>query len=419
MRTKEVEMRCARSIALTVLAALVLTASVAADSASAVPTTLCKTGTYSPYCKTEDRYPEGTAFEATSSEVKLTASVLFVPIPISCESAMAGKFGKSGEPMSVTVTSWTLSGCHVTESTIACTASPVESGPYAGTLAWTEYWNGNLAVGTGSESPPGWTVSCPTEGNTTGVENCTFTFRPTLTMKGGNPPTVSASKQSMGVSAGKGCEAQSATFKGTYTMTAPTIAFVARQESPPTPTTGLCKKVEVCEAPNLYPAKTELKAESGEVTFTMPKEFAWGNVKCSESAITAKSKEAYGEPLALETTQFSLGKCRLFNGTGEDCTVTSVTMWQGSLARTPETANGKWQGSGTWSLQCLGNGLNCSMLTTKGASMTIRGGNPAKLEVNNVGVEVKCEGRETVFGSLVGTYTFTSPSAFYVEDVVR
>jgi hypothetical protein len=401
--------KIARMIALAAIAALALSASLGAATASATPTALCKSGTDSPYCKSEDRYPANTALKASSSGFTMASDLGGVTCS---ESALeAETSAESGEPLPIALSAWTFGGCKY-ENGSSCSKVTMLNMPSTASLTRTTSWNGTLTLGNGSEEgQPRVRIVC------SGYVNCSWAL-PSLSFEAGNPahltiPGVLMSESGSGVI----CP-ESVSFSGTYTLNSPLIAFAARAEAPPSPTTGLCKGLELyCEPGNLYPKGTEIKAASTAVTFENGS-YGYGDLTCGESSLVAKTNAAYGEPLSLENTQFTLGGSCHFNGSSTTCTMTNQSPYIGSLSRTGGSASGAWKGGGaSWRQACAGI-ISCTFTIASGSTITIEGGSPGAVKLKKVKLEISgslCPKTS----SLSGTYSVSTPNPFWVTDVER
>jgi hypothetical protein len=167
-----------------VASAIAVAACFAVPDASAV--TLCKEAKNP--CPEASRYPSGTAFSASlreKTDLQITTSIG----TITCStSTFAGKTTSTGTaPLTGTVTSMNLFGCHLASS--ACTFTAINL-PYAATFwAIAAVGNGTLRLENGGTGRPSLAMECGT------FINCTFGF-PTLlvAVTGGNPATGSVNQ---------------------------------------------------------------------------------------------------------------------------------------------------------------------------------------------------------------------------------
>lgn len=335
-------MKTIRLIGLAALAALALAASLGSASASAASTTLCKTSTYSPYCKAEERYPAGTALQAFSSNVKLELSSGKAEWPtVECsESYLAGETGSAAEPLGVQLSEWTLEGCTLGGSGNCHVEEALE---VPGTIAWTSGDNGTLSV-----SNVSWNVSCGAN------LNCNYAL-PHPTLQGGSPASIVASKQSLTITGGYLCSTE-AKFSATYSVSSPKPAYVAKAESPPSIGVVLCKTEEntVCQEADRYPSGTMIEGEASNLrieSYPMA-------MSCKEASFTAKTLAAKGTPLPIEITSVPLSECEIPSYSSK-CSVTTSNLSSKGMAIGGSKGDGQLSVHADWYAKC-GSSINCT-----------------------------------------------------------
>jgi len=294
-------MRIARTLGLAALAALVMAVGIGSGSALAAKTTLCKSSADSPYCETADRYAEGTLIKSSSTNAAIEVGG---GLSIKCTgSTLEVEKKADGEPMGAYPVKWSLEGCKLGPAN--CSSEEVRSSPSGG-LAWTEADDGTLSV-----SNLQWKIICG------GSLNCTF-GTPSVTVKGGSPPSITATKQVVSKS-GSICP-KAPTFTATYSVSSPSVAAVAKAEAPPPPPTVLCKTNEsYCPAPYRYPSGTNIEAAASNFSIEIN---GGSKITCKESKLTAKTLAEYGSPLPVEASSMTLGQCYLG---GLSCSKSQVT----------------------------------------------------------------------------------------------
>ena len=401
-------MKIARTIGLAAIAATAFMASVGASSAIGAETTLCKTGGESPYCESKNRYPAETALETSSSTFKINTELL----TISCESTLKGKVdAESGKPLPVTVSAWTFTKCGINKAMTNCPSTTIKNLPFAGSLSRTTGWNGVMTVGAGGSGEPRLYAHCLS------FLDCEWALEPSISVEGGNPAHLAVTSGKLTPVGGYLCP-EEASIEAAYAISSPGGAWVARAESPPAPTTGLCKEFESpCEQVHLYPKGTKIAATSNNLVIDIDNEV--GDYVCSGSSLEAETTAASGEPLPITNSSFSLGTCKLGNLSGT-CTANTEALYTGSLSRTPLTASGAWKGGGAkWRLKC-GAYIQCTYSIPSNSTLTLEGGNPAVIRAKEVKLNIAEEG-----GVLCGTkaylsadFTLSSPKPVWVTDVV-
>lgn len=400
-------MKVIRKAGLAGVLALAALAVVSVASATATSSTLCKNSTNSPYCKTEDRLAKGTAIAAstTSLEIKTTTPV----VSVSCaESGLAGETTtQSGEPMSLSVASFSIGKC--TTLGKACTITADSTPPYSSSLAWTDHANGSLTIGSEVGGKPAWRVQCGE------IIDCHYELNSSLQLKGGASGNIVASGASLKNLKGTICP-KSAVMNATYKVTSPSGLYVARAQSPPAETTGLCKANDYyCEPADLYPSGTSLEGTSTNIKFDMPAGYALGDMTCDSGSASTKTLAAYGQPLPLEHAFFGFGHCGF--SAPENCQVTQLTGYSGSVSRS--SGYGLWKGSG-WQLKmnCIGY-FECTFTVANESTIWIIPGGPGALSLAvpmNVSGGVLCP--KSV--SFLASYPLTSPSgSLFITDVTR
>lgn len=289
-----------RRIGLAAAVALVVMALGGPVSAFASETTICKSAEDTPYCKSEDSYPSGTTFKATSSKVTIAGDGGVI---IECsESALEGQTtAASGDAVPLTL-DWTLDSC-TNNYKQKCTTEVVEGG-YDGSLKRTSEQGGTLTVAlTGFPEGPGWHLNC--EGSW-----CSLEFNPTnpaLSFDGGASAEVTATTVPM-KSFGPWwwCPSYNPTFTATYTVDSPEPAYLAAPATVESHT-RLCKVDESpCQIGNTYPLGTMIEAEAPTLK-VQSKNFT---IDCGKSTLSAKTQAVGAEPLPLGNVTFSLSGCK-------------------------------------------------------------------------------------------------------------
>jgi hypothetical protein len=380
-----------------------LVAFVGVGSAYAFETTMCKTGTETPYCASENAYPSGTILAAETSKIRIATSI----VNITCSSQLkAETTSQAGAPLPLKMLSWTFSSCH-DESEGKCTAS-VSNLPSNGSLTRTNSWNGTLDAGSGGSGEALLSAQCGA------FIQCNWDAA--IGFEGGTPAFVDTT---LVAKSGALCP-KTATLEGhSYTFTSPlTHVFLAVPGKRPAKTTGFCKTFEeYCEPANLYPAGTVLNGKSTNFTINTPAGYGGGNFTCKSTTIKAETTAAYGEPLGMNSSEIAPAECEWSFG---PCGLVSEGSFTGSVHRTT-IPDGLWEGGGlSWRTKC-GASLACTFTVKSGSALTVEHGTPGKITMNKVPLTVKAETTicpESATAS--GTFTFTSPSGgFFVSDVLR
>jgi len=392
-------------LGLAVLAALALTALIGAGSAMAAETTLCKTATVSPYCQSEDRYQTGVALDASTNKISNFVSSSLGDIRCKSEIDAETKAG-SGEPLPVSISSWSLQGCNL-GGTQCATATITNLLPFSGSLAWSTGWKGEIPV-KGKDPGARLFITCG------GILHCEWAFDPTITVEGGNPPTMTASEASLEKVSGLLCP-KVASLSATHTVSSLGIAFVARAEAPPAPTTGLCKAFQSpCEQPNLYPKATAFSAESSN--FSIENDTAPGGFVCSTVTLNGQTGAASGEPLPTNSSQlYPVSGCMIKGWIS--CTGEALSSSSGSLSHIASSVNGSWKvGAIKWSFIC-GGFIKCTYTIPANSTLTFEGGNPATIRMKNIKLQIEGGSCGTT-ATVSGDFTVTSPKPLWVTDVV-
>lgn len=364
MLTREVKVRNVRIIVLAALAALALTAWGGAGSAFAFETTLCKTGTESPYCKSSDAYPAGSTLRWETEEVEITTSIENV----FCESQLNLETIKtSGSPsLPVRLTSWTFSECYAPSSGLSCEAS-VSNLPYQGSLTRTKSSNGTLNLGSGGTGEPLLSLTCQS-----GL-SCSWSAAELPYGDGGHLGDAALIKKS-----GFVCPTTASIQTHAYY---PTVAsFLAVPGERPPRTTSICRGFEeYCEPANLLAKGTLLIGTAADFTVKTPAGYGGGNFTCKSTNLTAETGAAYAEPLPVNSTEFFPKECTWgFGG----CEVPSVSQYKGSVSHS--NADGSWKGGGlSWQFRC-GLSVACRFTVKEGSTILIEHGNPATIKMSEV-----------------------------------
>ena len=394
-------MKIARTVAIAAIAAMALTVSLGAGSALAANTTICKSGTHSPYCQAEARYPEGTSLQASSSNVTIETPIGNVACK---ESALEAKTGSEANPMNITLSAWTLGGCKLGGA--SCTAE--SKGSLSSTLTWTTGQEGTF-----SAAGYIWKLKCGV------VVNCEYATPP-VTVQGGAPAAIAASKVNLTKIEGGICP-KSASFSATYAVSSPSKAYVAKAEPPATQLTALCSVAEFyCQSANLYPSGTVLEGASSSVVFDNPSNYGVGDFTCDEASIAAKTNAAYGAPLSVSNTSFFLGKCHWGTGGSGSCEISLLHLYNGSVSA---NAGGVWIGDGLWNggemswrIRC-GVYIDCTVTAPNGSTITIEHGEPGSIKIKNMALTVSGNGACPPSTSMSGTFPLSAPGPLVFTEV--
>jgi len=391
-------MKIARIVGLVAAAAMALTASLGAGSAFGAETTLCKTNTESPACKSADRYAAGTAIKAEVTET------LFVENPIAkvqCgESQLEAKTSAgAGAPLPVELSAWTLGKCGTTAAQNNCTVTAQEAGK-AGALLWGSGANGTLSASAS------WHIQCTIAGFN--KIDCTFGYNSSATLNGGNPAQLAVAKTTLSRT-GSICPTTASLKAVNYSVSSPNPAYVAKVEEYGT---QLCKvNQSPCAALNSYPEGTMLEATSENFTIeTTPATFT-----CKTASATVKTTAGMGNPLPVELTSFVLGSCKA-SGVGSCSVKTSllppglqpVIAWESGV-------NGQLNNlAASWEFTCGSGPFYIWTFEAPAMSTTLKGGSPATFGFEKA-PWVYCKGALCSGGSyLTAGFTVASPKPLYV-----
>jgi hypothetical protein len=380
-------------IGLATVVALVLTALFGAGSASA--TVLCSENAGA--CPAEKTYASGTTIEATLKSG--TNFLIEGTLNEKCTgSTLKGKStSKVGAPLSMEVTSVTISGCG--ES--ACPSGESLNLPYAGSVQATEAGNGSVTLqGGGSGNPALKFTSC------FWGSACKFSASSLpLTLTGGNPATLVAKKAPLTLEEGsKFFCGETGKLSATYEITAPKPVFASHAAVG----TVLCSKGLVeCLPENTYAKGTEIKSTlSGSLKYQLG---IFGNVSCTGSTMTLASTAEIGTPLAGQLTGMSFTGC-------EPCK--KMALVSPPYKASFEATGG---GSGTlttplvisWSECSLG--VSCKFGSTS-VTLDVEGGTTAHIQFKEEALHLE-EGNSSQCGTsttLTGTYEVTSPKGLWL-----
>jgi len=391
------------------LAALALMAFGGAGSASASPTTLCKTATDSPNCATNDQY---------SANTSLTASGEFgvefpgMPWSLKCTQSTlnAETTGQTGEPLPVKLSQWTFSGC-TTPNGKACTGATTNL-PYAGgSLAWTTGSNGTLKFGSGGTGEPRWTFECPSVGL-----KCSFAI-PGITFNGGSPGQLSLPNVTLDHKGQLECFGlyEAKLIANSFTISSPSSAYVAKPETAK-PGTGLCKANESpCAAANLYRAGTVITAEATNFKITG----AGAEYTCGKATLVTETTARSDNPLPLTVTGSVLSSCKYGAGS---CNTYTEELSSGSIAFA-FLNEGSWKSGVTWKFECAGGTFTCAYMLTPETGGAIlegtenRGPYPARVIYNEVALSNSPKTKCGFTTRLTATFNVSSPKPIYVVKV--
>lgn len=346
-------MRTAKLIGLAAVAALALMAWAGAGSASAAQTTLCKTSTISPYCEGSNRYPAGTAIEASTSSFIVETKTPNLKITCS-SSTLSGKTNaESGEPLGVNVSAWSMSGC----KPVGCTAS-VTALPYNGSLAWSSGQNGTLTMGSGGKGEPRLFLDC----GLSEVISCEYKI-PTAIVVGGSSGQVTLPETKLTVAGGPIC-AKEATLKPvTYTVSSPKPVYVAK---PPLEEahTRLCKAAESpCSGANTYPFGTTIEAESTNLVIKTNSPLS--TFSCAKATVSVKTLAVGAAKLPLGPPEFTLTECSapLLGGS---CSSVTSTPSEGGFIGSEGIYSGYMNLPATWKFTCGASKKECAYSLREG-----------------------------------------------------
>jgi hypothetical protein len=371
-------MKTLRLIATAAIAVSAVLGLLGASSALAAQTTICKASEGS-YCLTANRYPSGTALQASASKVELGFNFFGIPGTMSCiESSLKGSTSaQAGEPLPVSLTTWSFGNCTTSwnSENRSCTAS-AQYLPYAGSLAWTEGAKGSLTVANGGSGRPALNIACEN------LISCTYYLEPKVTFDGSSTASLAIAEQTLTIKNGAfGCATSLTVKPATYSVSSPAPAYVAKAEDPP-PSGTLCKANEIpCAGWNSYPSGTELKGEASNVVIQTALFSGQYKVTCKSSSLTLKSQALRQNPLPMELIGFAFQDC--FSSFGEEtCEVISrVTDSSGVLTHSESEGGAGWLSSVgyTVSFACGHQPIACTYGSNSKLSQHLWGGNPASI----------------------------------------
>jgi hypothetical protein len=176
--------------------------------------------------------------------------------------------------------------------------------------------------------------------------------------------------------------------------------------------TKLCSEnTSPCPAGNTYGKGTSIKAQLVAGTKSVMSS-GFVTIECSESTMSGKTTSAgggAGVPVTGEITSVTWKSCK--TSSGSSCTASSLgTPW-------PAEVSGSG-GSGTMTVSNAGGKFTCTVTceySTKSASVSVTGGNPAIIKANSVGFS-KIGGSFLCSSSASwsGTYEVTTPKPVFV-----
>lgn len=376
----------------------------AVGSATAAETTLCKTGTDTPYCKTAAQYSPGTLIQTSSTNLVISNAL----VSVSCESSLfeAETNSQTGEPLPMTLVSLEFEGCEGSNGA-ECTVEGKTPNPENVSLERTTSWNGTLTFKEASArifAKCGPYINCEWAAPAMDVHSSDAD----LTFHNGTMTKLSGSL----------CPSQANIASGSYLITSPTNLFVARPGSPPPVTTSMCKGFELyCEPGNLYAKGTELKGTSTDFTINTPEKYGGGTFTCANTSLVAKSEAEYAEPLPVSTTEFLPSECK-FSGIPNSCETKANGGYSGAVSR--YNADGRWSGGkASWIVTC-GSFLYCTFTTKPSPIVAIEHGNPGAIRFTGVSLEVSGNLICPESASLSATFPLSGPSGpLYFSDVLR
>jgi hypothetical protein len=384
-------MRLMRTLGITAIGLFVAIALIGATTAAAATGTyLCKVKETS--CLAKNRYLPPLLFTAqtqTGAEAKIVTS----SGTVACQKSwLEGEMTEEGATATGFVAAFGFATCTLEKT--ACTVTAVHLSYLDSFKASTE-GNGTFALKKNINGKPGVSLACGE------VLSCTFAMEPeALPFTGGTPATIKDEAVKMTKESGTKCPtSEEAKFTATYATTNPEAMFLANEAR-----TVLCKaNEETCAAGNVYGEKTSVESSlegKTEATFEMGEVIT----SCQTSTLKTKSATKEGQPLSMELTAATFGKC------SGACTV-ELTKVGSTVLR----ASGA--GSGQLSLVNPEFSVNCGSACTFTKSVVVLdvvGGNPnAKIEAKE---EVLVKETGTCEGPLKwsGTYTVSAPTPLFV-----
>jgi hypothetical protein len=381
-----------RTIGLAAIAALALTAWLGAGSATAAETTLCKSAADVPLCSAANRYAAGTTFQATTEEAIISTSL----VSVECKSSMEGKTNtQSGNPLGITITSWSLDSCTTVGGTDCVVENNNAKAPYAGSVTWTSSDDGDLSVKSAGSGAPSWLLECGA------FMHCTFSSQPTLSMNGGNPGEIVASSEPMSTEGGFFCPSKVEGLSAVYSVKSPQPMYVTKAVEEAA-NWRLCAEPwsSFCPTASSYPAGTTITAaNSGNLVI----ETNVVTITCKEASIKATTQALGAKPLPIQLSAYSLNGCSTLGGSCETQTAISSP---GYIVK-----ESSWYlntGAVSLTFEC---GLFSCTYVSSGIFHQLIGGNPATLNVSstiNPGSKY-CPKTST----LKAKFTVTAPTPLY------
>jgi FG-GAP-like repeat/Subtilase family/Peptidase inhibitor I9 len=170
-------------------------------------------------CSPENQYAANTTVQMSSTNAYIATPVPPYTMKIKCaESSLEGKTtAKAATRLPLEISALTLTGCNH-----GCTTATAQNLPYAGHLGWLEGDNGRLEVTDGGKGSPAIHLQCAEIGGL----DCTLSFEPQLDLQGGNPASLLATDEPLGIG-GASCPLIDPTkFTATYTINSPKPLYV-------------------------------------------------------------------------------------------------------------------------------------------------------------------------------------------------
>ena len=282
-------MRSFKTLGIAALAAMAISAAVAASPASA--TVLCKENTTT--CAAESIYPSGTTLKASlavGNKLKIIAGGLTVQCT---KSAISGKTtAEKGAPLPAEISSLTVGSC------TGCKSGEAKNLSYSAAFERTSGGNGTVTIASGGKGTPAISWSNCMIFNVP----CTYSL-PNASLEGGNPASLKATGTVVWME-GSGLCPKEGTFEATYEVTSPKPVYASAGAN--IGHTVLCKEnATVCPSQAAtYPSGTTIGAEG--VLFV--EGLVGGEFSCN-SAMSLEATAEHGNPLPLKISSITFSSC--------------------------------------------------------------------------------------------------------------
>ncbi|HEX7245419.1 MAG TPA: hypothetical protein VF245_07645 [Solirubrobacterales bacterium] len=387
------------------------------ESPSPTGSSLCKVGTTPGFCPSSELYAAKQKFEGETESLTFSGSGETVTCKKFSLTLEGSTTGSSSERATGAVSVFSYGGTNSCSSAKSKKCSvEAHALPYTTQLLYATGSSGFLAVtGAKEEAEPKLFVFC-------GVgllSECEYgTREPLIDLEGGASAKAVIAKEDLHLVANLSgeCPAEITLGSATFSMTAPTAIYVAKETGP---TSVLCKVTPtggVCPAGETYPAEQEIKVEAEKPALVTSGE----DVTCNTSNVTFKGTAKGGAttPEKGSITALSFEGCELT--LGGSCTVEAVNLPYDTELQYTSGSNGtalvQGGGKGTpgATVSCAGGALAC--VFSAEPSLSVQGGNPAIVVATNVAMKLsekegfmKCP-KEATWSA---TYKPTSPTAVY------